>query len=151
MENIYGQRSGNSAKVGQKKKQRTIIVGEKFLFNPNYNMTEKFVYQALDMYHNNAVGGSFPSQEALAEQLGISKRTLINTLKSMEEKGMVYIISCRWQNTKIPANNFYVINTPEDDTGLFNKENFKGWKLICPNKKALVSIDEHKNLNHEWL
>lgn len=151
MEYNYGQMTEYSAKVGSRKKQRTIIVGEKFLFNKNYNMNEKFVYQALDMYHNMAVGGCFPSQEQLAEQLGISKRTLINTLKSMEEKGMVHIISCRWKDSKIPCNNFYIINEPEDDTGEFKKENFYGWTVKCPNKKALVYKDENKNLKHMWL
>lgn len=148
----YGQVTPYSAKVGEKKKARTIYVNEHFLFNPEYTITEKILYQSLDMYHNKAIGGAFPKQEELAEQLGVSSRTIRNTLKTMEEKGMVYVIACKWKNSNTSANNFYVLNEPDEQTGKFNKENFKGWQLICPNKKALVYVDKDtKTLKHEWL
>lgn len=147
----FDQISQESVKVGGKPKARSIFVYEGFLLNPNYTMAEKMIYQVLDMYHNKGVGGCFPSQEQMCTQLGISKPTLIKTLKSMEEKGMIYVIKCKWKNSNIQAHNFYVINEPDEKTGEFDSSALMGWKARTPKKKALVYKDDTTGLwKYEW-
>lgn len=145
-----GEMFSESVKV-EKPKARSIFVYEGFILNKNYSMAEKLLYQILDMYHNKGMGGAFPSQDEMCKQLGVSKPTLLKTLKSMQEKNMILVINCFWKNNNKQAHNFYVLNEPDEMTGEFDKNALALWRARCPNKKALVFKGEHKGLwKYEW-
>lgn len=135
----------------EKPKARSIFVYEGFILNKTYTMAEKLLYQILDMYHNKGMGGAYPAQDEMCKQLGVSKPTLLKTLKSMQEKNMILVINCFWKNNNKQAHNFYVLNSPDERTGEFDGDALTLWKARCPNKKALVSKCEHKGLwKYEW-
>ena len=105
------------------RKTKFIQIENNFINNPNYNIYEKLVYMSLCTYafqKNNC----YPSHSTLAENLGINRRTVIRTLKSLEEKDAIIVIKRKFQSNR-KTSNLYILADIDNNTGEFIKDSIK--------------------------
>ncbi len=97
------------------------------------NGQEKYLYLVLASYAGQN-GFAFPSIELLSKRIGVSANTIRKLLKSLEEKGGIYICA-RYDKTtkKRLSNRCYVIDI-DYNTGHFDKTLLQPLKLRFPNK-----------------
>ena len=81
----------------------------------------------------------YPSHSTLAENLGINRRTVIRTLKSLEEKGAIIVIKRKFQSNR-KTSNLYILADIDNNTGEFIKdsikefEQYKGKEVVIKGK-----------------
>ena len=105
------------------RKTKFIQIENNFINNPNYTTVEKLIYMSLCTYafqKNNC----YPSHSTLAENLGINRRTIIRTIKSLEEKGAIIVIKRKFQSNR-KTSNLYILSDIDDNTGEFIKDSIK--------------------------
>ena len=120
------------------RKTKFIQIENNFINNPNYTTVEKLIYMSLCTYafqKNNC----YPSHSTLAENLGINRRTVIRTLKSLEEKGAIIVIKRKFQSNR-KTSNLYILADIDNNTGEFIKdsikefEQYKGKEVVIKGK-----------------
>ena len=105
------------------KKNKFIQIENSFINNSQYSIYEKMVYMSLCTYafqKNNC----YPSHSTLAENLGINRRTIIRTIKSLEEKGAIIVIKRKFQSNR-KTSNLYILADIDGNTGEFIKDSIK--------------------------
>ena len=120
------------------RKTKFIQIENNFINNPNYTTVEKLIYMSLCTYafqKNNC----YPSHSTLAENLGINRRTVIRTLKSLEDKGAIIVIKRKFQSNR-KTSNLYILADIDNNTGEFIKdsikefEQYKGKEVVIKGK-----------------
>ena len=117
------------------RKTKFIQIENNFINNPNYNIYEKLVYMSLCTYafqKNNC----YPSHSTLAENLGVSKITIIRNLKSLEDKGAIIIIKRKMQSNR-KISNLYVLSEIDSNTGEFIRDSIKEFEQY-KNKEVII-------------
>ena len=76
----------------------------------------------------------------ILETQGMSERTLIRTLKSMEEKNMIFILKRKWYDSGKQTSNLYFFNDYNKTTGEFYENGLDELYKKFPKKKALAYI-----------
>ena len=109
------------------------------------NINEKMVYLTLwSMAGEKSY--AFPSGKKICEELGISRNTLLRTLKSLEEKGCIYTIYQYDKETDRQLSNLYYVIEWIANESRFNDEHFELLKRLYPTKKRYLDYDEITNL-----
>ena len=127
------------------------------------NITEKMVYLTL-WSMSGEKSYAFPSTHTICNELGISKPTLLKTLKSLEDKKCIYIIQQYDKETDRQLSNLYYVIEWIANESRFNDEHFELLKRLYPTKKRYLDYDDITNLrllnkkkppktayNQEWL
>ena len=117
------------------RKTKFIQIENNFINNPNYTTVEKLIYMSLCTYafqKNNC----YPSHSTLAENLGVSKITIIRNLKSLEDKGAIIIIKRKMQS-KRKISNLYVLSEIDSNTGEFIRDSIKEFEQY-KNKEVII-------------
>ena len=74
----------------------------------------------------------------MIEELGWSKPTIIKVLKSLEEKGGIYIINRRYKSTREKATNLYYLCEIDSQTGSFKEHYLDIVKAVYPGKVMYI-------------
>ena len=103
-----------------------------------YSPTEKMVYLALKSFAINT-SACYPSQSKIMKRAGIkSNKTLVTTLQSLEEKGVILIVPEFDDNGRRKSNTYY-LSKFNHETGLFipdDSEYLKKKKLVADSQAA---------------
>lgn len=99
-------------------------VAHELITDTTITSNEFRIYAYLMMLYNEKSGCSFPSMETIAYKLGISKRTIVTTIKKLEELEYIKVDK---QKAKI---------------GNYNK--YSEFKYLVPNKKKEVKVIKTK-------
>lgn len=116
------------AEGGVLKKSYFVQVENSFILNPKYTVTEKMMYQALCTFAGKDVS-CFPSQLLLAASLGISRTTVNQTLKSLEEKGGLIKVSQKTETNRKTAC-LYILAEIDKKTGDFDPESLDTFRSL---------------------
>lgn len=114
-----------------------IQVPNSFIRNENLSVTEKMMYMYILGFGFDR-RGVYPSQTRMMKELGLSRPTIIKTLKSLEEKGGLYIINRYYKNKKEKTTNLYYLCEIDSSTGDFNKKYLDIVKALYPEKKIYI-------------
>lgn len=114
-----------------------VQVPNSFIRNPNLKSKEKLLYIYLWGF-GGASMNMYPSQARMKKELGWSIPTIIDTLKSLEEKGGLYIINRVYKSTKEKSTNLYYLAEIDNSTGCFNKKSIKIVKSVYPDKIVFI-------------
>lgn len=120
------------------KRENFIMIEIALINNINYTVYEKLVYLSLYTYAWRTKS-CFPGQKAIADNLGISRKTVNLTIKSLEEKGALISLHQYKENDR-RSSNIYFLASVDPITGEFNKESlnhvkeFKGEKIKTQGK-----------------
>ena len=106
--------------------------------NPKITGNEMKLWLYLKSLENTQIKGAFPSMPTILETQDMSERTLIRTLKSMEEKNMIFILKRKWKDSGKQTSNLYFFNDYNKQTGEFYENGFDELKKRFPKKKALA-------------
>lgn len=115
-----------------------VQVPNSFVRNTELNIKEKMMYIYLWGF-GGASMNVYPSQSRMVRELALSKPTVISTLKSLEEKGGIYIINRVYKNNNEKTTNLYYLAQIDTTSGSFIKKSIDIVKLLYPNK--LITID----------
>lgn len=110
-----------------------VQVPNSFIRNPNLTTNEKMMYLYLWGFGGEAMN-MYPSQARMERELKLSRPTIIKILKSLEEKGGLYIIQRIRKDTKEKATNLYYLCAIDNNSGDFQKGYLDIIKAYCPNK-----------------
>ena len=125
------------------------------------NVTEKMVYLTLwSMAGEKSY--AFPSVPTICGELGISKSTLLRTLKTLEEKKCIYVINQFDKETERQLSNLYYVVEWIANESRFNTSHFELLERLYPTKKRYLTTEEANkfrktkkppktNDNLEWL
>ena len=80
----------------------------------------------------------YPGQARMMKELGWSKNKVIKILKSLEEKGGLYIINRVKKDTKEKVTNLYYLCAIDNSTGNFKKDYLNIVKQVYPDKITYV-------------
>lgn len=75
-------------------------------------MTAKALYALLCTYANSE-GLAWPKAETLAEDLGVSKRTVVNALKELREQEFIELVNYRHDASGYRIAAVYRVNSPK--------------------------------------
>lgn len=115
-----------------------IQVPNSFMRNPAYNVYEKMIYMYIWGFGGDR-RGAYPSQSGMVNGLAISKSTVIRTLKSLEEKGGIYIINrYKKDNLKEKSTNIYYLAEIDINTGTFINKSIDIVRQLYPDKKIFI-------------
>ena len=110
-----------------------VQVPNSFIRNPNLTTNEKMMYLYLWGFGGETMN-MYPSQARMEKELKLSRPTIIKILKSLEEKGGLYIIQRIKKDTKEKATNLYYLCAIDNNSGDFQKGYLDIIKAYCPNK-----------------
>lgn len=104
------------------KKEKTIKYFEnwkKVFRDPNITPTQKVILKDLELYRNTRTGYAWPSTEKMAEDLGMSRKTVERNIPILEEYGLIVSIRSRGKVNKyrLPRNLEYPLHEIEANTG----------------------------------
>ena len=117
------------------------MLNVKFFRNAeDYSLYERLVYIDLACYAGQKKNTAFPSTATIAKNLGISRRTVFNTLKSLEEKEVILTINRIWEN-KSKTSNMYVLASIDLNTGKIIKDSLKPYKKF---KEEVIKVYNDK-------
>ncbi|MEV2909522.1 helix-turn-helix domain-containing protein [Paenibacillus larvae] len=106
----------NNDRIQEDGKLRAFIVPADILDVPDLTTAEKLVYIALRSYTNPHDSSAFPAYETIAKKASLSRRRVIDVIKSLVEKGLIKKES-RLQVTKDRkiknTSNLYTLEMPE--------------------------------------
>lgn len=88
-----------------------------FINNPTYTVYEKMVYLNLSTYAGKKTM-CFPSQNSIARDLNISRKTVNEVLKRLQELGGIYIVRQIKENNR-NSSNLYFLADINQTTGEF--------------------------------
>ena len=105
---------------------------------------------------------AFPSVPTICGELGISKSTLLRTLKTLEEKKCIYVINQFDKETERQLSNLYYVVEWIANESRFNTSHFELLERLYPTKKRYLTTEEANkfrktkkppktNDNLEWL
>lgn len=110
-----------------------------FTRNINLNIYEKMIYIYLWGFAGNSQYG-YPGMARISRELGITKPTIIKTLKSLEEKNGLYIINRKYaKNKKIKATNLYYLAEIDYNNGSFMSGSLEIVKQVYPDKICIIN------------
>lgn len=112
-------------------------VPDMFSRRTDLSLKEKMLFIYLWGYGSNK-NYAFPSQSRMLKELGISLPTLINTLKSLEDKGGLYIVNQYKKSTNERTVNLYYICAVDPIDGSFIEDYFKAVKMLYPEKVRMI-------------
>ncbi|MCY9508471.1 helix-turn-helix domain-containing protein [Paenibacillus larvae] len=106
----------NNDRIQEDGKLRAFIVPADILDVPDLTTAEKLVYIALRSYTNPHDSSAFPAYETIAKKASLSRRRVIDVIKSLVEKGLIKK-EPRLQVTKDRkiknTSNLYTLEMPE--------------------------------------
>ena len=113
-------------------------VPDKFYRRSDLTLQEKGVFVYIWGYSSNK-GHAFPSQSRMLKELGISKPTLNKILKSLEDKGGMYIIN-QYKDEAMTEKtvNLYYISEVDLYTGEFKTNGLDIVKTVYPDKVRVI-------------
>ena len=114
-----------------------VQVPNSFIRNPNLTSKEKMMYIYLWGFGGESMN-MYPAQGRMKKELGWSKPTIINVLKSLEEKGGLYIINRKYKETNEKATNLYYLAEIDSMSGDFIKSSIDIVKLVYPDKFTYI-------------
>lgn len=106
------------------------------IFEENLDIYEIGVYSVLCRFANNNNSESFPSISRLQSMLKVSRPKIINTLKSLTDKG---IIHKKTGNTGY-SNRYYLMSLPSKREKLVNTINYTSKQDLPPSKPRLPEV-----------
>lgn len=114
-----------------------VQVPNSFVRNPRLSSDEKMMYIYLWGF-----GGEskymYPGQSRMSNDLGWGKQKVIKILKSLEEKGGIFIIGRKHRNTNEKATNLYYLAEINTNTGDFIESTIDIIKTLYPDKFTYV-------------
>lgn len=117
------------------RKIKYVTIENSFLNNPKYTPIEKAVFNSLCTYAYGK-GICFPGQNTLAENLGISRRSVISTLKSLEQKGGLLILKQITENKRKTVNTYFLADI-DQATGNFIIESLDAYRELAKETKVI--------------
>lgn len=117
-----------------------IQVPNSFMRNENLTINQKMIYLYLWGYGID-LRPSYPSHATMKKHLGLSKPTIIEILKKLEELGGVYIINRIKKKTKAKTTNLYYLAEIDNKTGCFVDESLQMIRALYPEGNKVVYID----------
>lgn len=109
-----------------------------FIKYNKYSVNEKILYQYLWTFGITKMY-SYPSQESITKDLGLSRTTIWRTLKDLENHNGLYIISRYDSKTGKKLHNLYYLAQINKD-GSFDKNSLDIVKFRFPTKKYCVNF-----------
>ena len=117
------------------RKEKYITIESSFINNPKYTPIEKAVFNSLCTYAYGK-GTCFPGQNGLAENLGITKRTVINTLNSLKEKGGILVMKQYTESNRQTVNMYFLADI-DSKTGDFIRESLNTYEELTKEPKKV--------------
>ena len=90
-----------------------VMVEKDVLFSPELTALEKLVYCVLCAYSDNNTRSSYPSYNTIAEKVGCSKKTAIQCVASLCEKGWMQKMEQRTKKGGHRSNLYFLTLSPE--------------------------------------
>lgn len=114
-----------------------IQVPNSFIRREDLSINEKMMYMYLWGYGIDR-RPSYPSHDKIAKHLNIGRSTVIRTLKTLEEKGGLYILNRYNKETKAKTTNLYYLAEIDNNNGSFIDSSLEIVKRLYPNKIAYI-------------
>jgi len=115
--------------------EKFTMVQNSFILNPEYTPNEKIIFIALLAYAFRK-GSSFPGQERLATELKLSRTTINQTMKKLEEKGAFFKVPQYKESNRRISNMYFLANI--DEKGFFDKLSLYKYKELIKDGKIIV-------------
>lgn len=113
-----------------------VQVPNSFIRNSELTIQEKIIYIYLWGFGGNKSYG-YPSQAKMVKELNMSRATITKFLKSLEDKGGIYIIN-RYKKDKGQTTNIYYLMEIDVNTGGFIKQYLDILKEVYPTKTTII-------------
>ena len=101
------------------------MVEKDVLFSPELTALEKLVYCVLCAFSNNNTRSCYPSYNTIAEKVGCSKKTAIQCVASLCEKGWMQKMEQRTKKGGHRSNLYFLVLSPENNTSTLPTQNRK--------------------------
>lgn len=106
-----------------------VMAYHEFIRAQGFTPNEKMVFLCLKTYAGDK-SKCFPGQKRIADDLGISTRTVLTVLKSLENKGALLIINQTDDDSKRKTANLYVLASFDVNSKTFNSKSLEKYKEI---------------------
>lgn len=115
-----------------------VQVPNEFIRNKDIDIKEKMLYIYLLSFASGRYN-AYPGLKRMQDELGITKKTIIKILKSLEEKEGIYIINRVYKNNpNKKGTNLYYLSEIDSQTGSFRKGYLDVVKEMYPNKVCII-------------
>lgn len=115
-----------------------VPVPNSFFGNSNLTIYEKMIYIYLWGFGGGDKKLCYPSQGRMSKELNISKLTIIRSLKTLEEKGFIYVINQYKAITKEKISNLYYLCEIDNETGDPKARYFELIAQVYPDKIRII-------------
>lgn len=115
--------------------EKFTMVQNAFILNPEYTPNEKIIFIALLAYAFRK-HSAFPGQERLATELKLSRTTINQTMKKLEEKGAFFKVAQYKESNRRTSNMYFLANI--DEKGFFDKLSLYKYKELIKSDKIIV-------------
>lgn len=115
-----------------------VPVPNSFIRNLNLTIYEKMIFIYLWGFGGGEKKHCYPSQGRMSKELKISKSTIIRSLKTLEEKGFVYIINQYKAITKEKVSNLYYLCEIDNEIGDPKPRYFELVAQVYPDKIRII-------------
>lgn len=115
-----------------------VQVPNEFIRNENIDIKEKMLYIYLLSFASGRYN-AYPGLARMQSELGITKKTIIKILKSLEDKEGIYIINRVYKNNiNKKGTNLYYLSEIDNQTGSFRKGSLDIIRGMYPNKMCII-------------
>lgn len=115
-----------------------VPVPNSFVRNLNLTVYEKMIFIYLWGFGGGEKKHCYPSQGRMSKELKISKSTIIRNLKTLEEKGFVYVINQYKAITKEKISNLYYLCEIDNEIGDPKPRYFELVAQVYPDKIRII-------------
>lgn len=113
-----------------------IQVYHSFLRSDKYDIYEKMVFMELKSYAG-VKNSCFPGQSGIAKDLGISRKKVNETIKSLADKGVIVVIKQKTTSNRNTVNT-YVLPKIDRNTGEFILSSLEKYKVLS---EEILTVD----------
>ena len=110
------------SKEQKEKLSNFTLINNEFLDCTSLTLNEKMMIIYLKRFSDNKTLKSYPGMKLLCDLTGLSKPTVINVIKSLEEKGIIDVRRSKHNGTAENNNNEYTLHDSKDFWTNFCKE-----------------------------
>lgn len=115
-----------------------VPVPNSFVRNSKLTIYEKMIYIFLWGFAGGDRKLCYPSQGRMSKELNISKSTIIRSLKTLEEKGFIYVINQYKAITKEKISNLYYLCEIDTEIGDPKPRYFELVAQVYPDKIRII-------------
>lgn len=113
---------------GVNRKSYFVMAENSFLNNPKYTVTEKMVFLSLCTYAGKNIM-CFPGQAGLAENLGLTRKTINTTIQSLKNKNGLLVVEQYTESNRRTVNTYFLADI-DPKTGEFIESSLDEYRCL---------------------